>query len=514
MKNMIAVDVKSKKADPLKCVCDVLCVGVWAGEKLDKFASQVDVALAGGILKLITLGDFKGSAATSALLYGNDSMAAKRVLVVGLGEKKKAKIDTVRNSASLASFKAVDIKAEKVCMAMHYAFDGKFDIAQVGQAIAEGIYMGSYRYDEFLSEDKKDVRVERIVFEIAESDPDKLKQMLKGVGFGVVIGQAQNFARTLCNRPANYVFPQVFADEAKKLAKQTEGLSCAVFDEKQLEAKGMGGIVAVGKGSSNKPRMIILKYTPKVKMADKLATVGLIGKAITFDSGGISLKPGEGMDEMKMDMTGGAAVLGAMKAIAELGPGVNVYGVICSAENSPSGESYRPGDIITTYSGKTVEILNTDAEGRMVLCDGIAYAKELGCEPIVDIATLTGACVVALGKHKAGLMGNDDKLIKQLQEASVKSGEALWHMPCGDEYAEDMKSKIADLKNTGGKWGGSCTAGSFLGEFAGETKWAHLDIAGKMDASSEPMKKIMSAGSLGFGVRLFVAFIDELAKRK
>ncbi len=434
-------------------------------------------------------------------------------MLVGLGEKKKAKIDTVRNAASLASFRAVDIKAENVCMAMHYAFIGKFDIAQTGQAAAEGIYMGSYRYDEFVAEDKKDARVDEVIFEIAESDSDKLKKIRRGVGCGVVIGQSQNFARTLCNRPANYVYPQVFADQAKKLAKQTDGLSCRVFDEKQLEAKGMGGIVAVGKGSVNKPRMIILKYTPKGKMADKLGTIGLIGKAITFDSGGISLKPGAGMEDMKMDMAGGAAVLGAMKAIAELKPIVNVYGVICSAENSPSGESYRPGDIITTYSGKTVEILNTDAEGRMVLCDGIAYAKEIGCEPIVDIATLTGACMVALGKHKAGLMGNDDKLIKQLQKASVKSGEALWHLPCGDEYAKDMKSRIADLKNTGGKWGGSCTAGSFLGEFAGETKWAHLDIAGKMDAS-EPMKKIMSAGSLGFGVRLFVAFVDELAKKK
>lgn len=512
MKNMVAVKVETKKADPLQFACDMLCVGVWAQEKLDKFASQVDEALVGGISRLIKLGDFKGSAGTSVLLYGSGNMKAKRVLVVGLGEKKKAKVDTVREAGSLASFKAVDVKAESVCMATHYAFVGKFDIAQIGQATAEGIYMGSYRYDEFMAEDKKDVRAERIVFAIVESDSDGHKKIQKGVDCGVVIGESQNFARTLCNRPANYVYPQVFADEAKKLAKKIDGLSCTVFDEKQLEAKKMGGIVAVGKGSVNKPRMIILKYTPKGKMADKLPTVGLVGKAITFDSGGISLKPGEGMDEMKMDMTGGAAVLAAMKAIAEIGIEVNVYGVICAAENSPSGESYRPGDIITTYSGKTVEILNTDAEGRMVLCDGIAYAKEIGCEPIIDIATLTGACMVALGKHKAGLMGNDDKLIKQLQDASVKSGEPLWHLPCGDEYTEDMKSKIADLKNTGGRWGGSCTAGSFLGEFAGETKWAHLDIAGKMGAS-EPMQKIMSAGSVGFGVRLFVAFIDGLTKK-
>ncbi len=513
MKSMIVVSVKGKKGDPLGCVCDLLCVGLWAAEKLDKFAKQVDCALAGGISKLIELGDFKGSVATSALLYGSDNMKAKRVLVVGLGEKKKAKLDTIRDAVSLAGFKAVELKAKKVCMSIHYAFGREFDVEQLGQATAEGIYMGSYRYDEFIEKDKKNGRVDKVVFEVAESDSDKTKGISKGVGRGVVIGESQNFARTLCNRPANYVYPQVFADEAKKLAKQVDGLSCTVFDEKQLEAKKMGGIVAVGKGSKNKPRMIILKYTPKDKSAEGLPTVGLIGKAITFDSGGISLKACAGMEDMKMDMTGGAAVLGAMKAIAGLKPGINVYGVICAAENLPSGDSCRPGDIITTYSGKTVEILSTDAEGRMVLSDGIAYAKELGCEPIVDIATLTGACMVALGKHKAGLMGNDHKLIGLLQSASVKSGEALWHLPCGDEYAEEMKSKIADLKNLGGKWGGSCNGGAFLGEFAGETKWAHLDIAGKMDAS-EPMLKIMSSGSLGFGVRLFVAFIDELAKNK
>jgi leucyl aminopeptidase len=199
MKSMIAVNVKARKADPLKCVCDVLCVGVWAQEKLDKFAKQVDDALAGGIGKLIDLGDFKGSVATSALLYGNDGIPAKRVLLVGLGEKKKAKLDTVRNAASLASFKAVEIKAENVCMAMHYSFGGKFDIAQLGQATAEGVYMGSYRYDEFMAEDKKNSRVERIVFEVIESDSNKLRKMRKGVDGGVVIGQSQSFARTLCN---------------------------------------------------------------------------------------------------------------------------------------------------------------------------------------------------------------------------------------------------------------------------------------------------------------------------
>jgi leucyl aminopeptidase len=215
------------------------------------------------------------------------------------------------------------------------------------------------------------------------------------------------------------------------------------------------------------------------------------------------------MDQMKMDMTGGAVVLATMKAIAELKLPIKVTAVICAAENAPGGHSYRPGDVITSYSKKTIEVLNTDAEGRLCLCDGIHYAKELKCEPIIDVATLTGACMVALGTHKAGLMGNDNALIKSLQKAADDSGEPVWPMPSGNEYTKEMKSKIADLKNTGSRYGGACTAASFLGEFAGDTKWAHLDIAGKMDAS-EPLKKIATDGSIGFGVRLFVSFLSKV----
>jgi leucyl aminopeptidase len=219
------------------------------------------------------------------------------------------------------------------------------------------------------------------------------------------------------------------------------------------------------------------------------------------------------MNAMKMDMSGGGAVFGAMKAIAELKLGVNVLGIICAAENMPAGESYRPGDIITTYSGKTVEILNTDAEGRMVLCDGIHYAAKQKSDVIVDVATLTGSCMVALGAYKAGLMSNDDGVVRQIERASKESGEAVWHMPSGPEYLEEMKSKIADLKNTGSRWGGACTAAAFLGEFAGETKWAHLDMAGTMEPS-EAMKKFVSTGSIGFGVRLLTSFVKDFAKRK
>jgi leucyl aminopeptidase len=240
--------------------------------------------------------------------------------------------------------------------------------------------------------------------------------------------------------------------------------------------------------------------------------VALVGKAVTFDSGGISIKPSANMDQMKLDKSGGIAVLAAMKALAELKLPINVYGLIPSAENLPSGSSYRPGDIIKTYSGKTVEVQNTDAEGRLILCDALHYAVKQKCDVIIDVATLTGACIVALGKYKAGLMGNDDKLIKQLQKASEVSGEKVWHMPCGEEYVNEMKSKIADLKNIGSKWGGACTAAAFLSQFVGETKWAHMDIAG-MDLFSTS-NEYSAEGSTGFGVRLLTAYLINLTSKK
>jgi len=272
----------------------------------------------------------------------------------------------------------------------------------------------------------------------------------------------------------------------------------------------MGGILAVGSGSRSEPRLIVLKYTPKSKPAKGLPTVALVGKGITFDSGGISIKPAQDMDQMKLDKSGAIAVLATVRAIAELGLPIQVLGVIPSAENLPSGTSYRPGDIVTTYSGKTVEILNTDAEGRMILCDAIAYAAKQKCGVIVDIATLTGACMVALGTYKAGLMGNDNDLIGRIEKAATDSGESVWHLPSGEEYAEEMKSKIADLKNIGSRWGGACSAAAFLGQFAGDAKWAHLDIAG-MDVCAKPTE-CTALGSTGFGVRLLTTYLMNLVE--
>jgi leucyl aminopeptidase len=292
---------------------------------------------------------------------------------------------------------------------------------------------------------------------------------------------------------------------AKKITKNNPSLSCKIFDEKKLLKMGAGGILCVAKGSKNKPAMIVLKYTPPKKTANT-KSVALIGKAITFDSGGISLKPGAGMDQMKMDKGGGVAVIGAMKAIASLKPKSIVYGIICAAENMPSGESFRPGDIIKTLSGKTVEVLNTDAEGRLILCDGIHYAKTQKVDTIVDIATLTGACLVALGESKAGLFSNDPKLSKLLEESSKSVGEELWQLPCGKDYLEDLKSPIADLRNIGKtRWGSASSAAAFLGEFAKGCSWAHLDIAGP--GMRDTKSRYGFSGVEAWGVRLLVDFV-------
>lgn len=514
MKQIINVEVRTQKVEPdiSRCETDLLAIGMFSDVKgLDKLTAELNNKLGGAIERLIKLGDFKGKEGTNTIVYGNDSIKAKRVLLIGLGDKKKSTLDTLRKAAANAANKAVAIKAETLNLTLHRAFGGRFDFATMGRAIAEGAYLGSYRYDEFVSKSENG-RLERLSVTVIDYDLDKIRSLDKGVSKGVIIGKAQSYARTLANRPANIINPPELAAEAKRMVKGIAGLSYTVFDEKEMAERGMGGVLAVGSGSKTPPRFIVLKYSLADKAASRLPTIALVGKAITFDSGGISIKPAEHMEEMKLDKTGGIAVLGTMKAVAELGLALNVYGIIPAAENMPSGTSYRPGDIITTFSGKTVEVVNTDAEGRIILCDGLAYAVKQNCDIIIDIATLTGACRVALGKYMAGLMGNDDKLIKRLQRAAEESGEKVWPMPSGDEYAEEMKSKIADLKNTGSKWGGACTGAAFLRQFVGDAKWAHLDIAGT-EMFDKPTE-FTTEGSSGFGVRLLTTFLMNLMGTK
>lgn len=509
MKEIIHVELKTRSVDFSACKTDILAVGTFCDVKeLDRLNKELDGKLDGAISRLIKLGDFNGKDGTSAVVYTNGRIGAERVLLVGLGEKKKAALETVRKAAATAAKKAVESKAQTLSLALHKAFGARFDLSAMGQACAEGAYFGSYRYDEFVTEGE-DGRLGALDVELIDSDSAKMQKLTKGLLSGIAVGRAQSYARTLANRPANVVNPAELAAAAKELARGSKRLSCTVFDENQMAAKGMGGVLAVGSGSQSKPRFIVLKYTPAAKIPADRPKVALVGKAITFDSGGISIKPAANMEEMKLDKSGGTAVLGTMKAVAELALPVHVLGIVPAAENMPSGTSYRPGDIVKTFSGKSVEVQNTDAEGRMILCDALNYAVKQNCDVIIDIATLTGACVVALGKYMAGLMGNDDGLTKQLQKAAELSGEKVWPMPSGEEYAKEMKSKIADLKNIGSKWGGACTAAAFLGQFVGGKKWAHLDIAGVWNF--EKTTEFAAEGASGFGVRLLTTFLANLA---
>ncbi len=511
MKKIIDVELKTRTVGLSECKTQMLVIGQFSDDKkpLPEIFGLCK-KLGGAVEQVVKLGDFKGKTGTSALIYGNKNIGASRLLMVGLGEREKATIDTIRQAAALAANKAVSMKVSKMALAIQKGLGAKFDTALAAQALAEGIYYGSFRYDEYVTTDE-DGRSDSLVVEVIDDNAAKTKRLENGLKKGAIIGKAQSYARALANRPGNVINPPSLAAEAKKLAAKTKGLSCKVLDEKQLAKLGMGGILAVGSGSKTPPRLIIVKYSPPGK-AKRLPTVALVGKAITFDSGGISIKPAQNMEQMKLDKSGGIGVLATIKAAAELKLPVNIYALVPSAENMPGGSSYRPGDIVTTYSGKTVEIQNTDAEGRMILCDALHYAVKQNCGVIIDVATLTGACVVALGTFMAGLMGNDEKLNKDLEEAAKASGEKVWQLPCGDEYAEEMKSKIADLKNTGGRWGGACTAAAFLRQFVGEKKWAHLDIAG-VDCFEKPTASA-SEGASAFGVRLLTAYLMKLTGTK
>lgn len=499
-KNIIKVSVKTSSMDAVRAKVDLLAVGITSDAKrLGGVAAEVNAKLNGAVVNVQKAGDFDAKAGKIAVVYGDGKSGAARILLVGLGEKKKLTTNCFRKAAAAAANKAVDLKCKSLGLALHQDINKKFNIIELGKALAEGVYFGGYRYDEFVA-DGETPRPKSLGVAIYDTS------IARGVKAGCVIGQAQAYARTIGNRPGNVINPVTLAAEAKKMANKASGLSCTVFDDKKLVEMKAGGILAVGGGSSARPRMIMLKYKTSAKNAE---TIALVGKAVTFDSGGINIKPSAGMEDMKYDKGGGIAVLGAMKAIAGLKPKVNVIGLIPAAENMPGTGSYRPGDIVTTMSGKTVEINNTDAEGRMIMCDAIHYAvSKLKVDTVIDVATLTGACMIALGTRMAGVMSDDDKLFEKIHEASETSGEVVWRLPVDDDFASDMKSKIADLKNTGPRPGGASTAAAFLKQFAGETSWAHIDIAGVMEVSGYG-KGITGPGVGAFGVRLFADLVCQ-----
>jgi leucyl aminopeptidase len=369
--------------------------------------------------------------------------------------------------------------------------------------LAEGAVYANYAADLYKTKDREDHDVEKCL--LLFDGGNKAEEIEEGLRRGAIVGEAVNFARTLCNEPANILTPTQFATRAADAAKEA-GLDVQVVEREEMESLGMNALLAVNRGSEQPPKLLILRTPGALAKRDGEPLVAIVGKGITFDSGGISIKPSDKMEEMKSDMAGGAAALGALLALGRLCPHKPVIGLIPLTENMPSGRATKPGDVVKSYLGKTIEIINTDAEGRLILADALAYAKTLGATQILDAATLTGACVVALGHVNAGMLGTDQKTIDRLRANCTVTGEGLWQLPLDDAYRKAIRSEIADMKNVGSRGGGTITAAKFLQEFVEDTPWVHLDIAG-MDLDTEG-RPFACKGATGFGVRTFVQLLE------
>ena len=460
----------------------------------------VDKALNGQISHLIAEGDFKGKAQETALLYSNGAVPAKRVLVVGLGQEKKFGLEAIRVAAATAARRVRDLRVKSFSTIVHGGGQGGISLADATQAIVEGTELALYEYKELKTEPEDDPKkVKDMTFVVFDKSKHPEVEAAVEVGRKIVAGV--HLARDLVNRPANYATPSILAQHAREIAGEF-GMACRVLDEAGMAELGMGSLLSVAQGTDEPAKFIILEHNPG---NDRLDTLVLIGKGITFDSGGISLKGREGMESMKGDMAGGAVVLGAMRAVAALDLPLHVVGLVPATENLPSGKAYKPGDVVRAMNGKTIEVISTDAEGRMILVDALTYADRYHPKAVVDLATLTGSIVVALGHHAIGLFSNDDDLAARLQAAGQTSFERVWRMPLFEEYGQQLKSHVADFKHTGGRPGGAITAAFFLSKFIGDFPWVHLDIAGK--AWTDEDKPYTPRWATGIGVRLLTQFL-------
>ena len=478
---------------------DLLVVGLFAGVKKPTGATAVaDSALGGMISRLIKDGEIDGKADKVTVIHCPGKLKVGKVAVVGLGKQKKFDLEAGRRAAAAFIKKAREIKAARVVTIVHGCGCGDLDPAEAAKALVEGAVLGLYKFAGY-AKDKDEPQFEVKELVLVDHDRGKIAKLSRGAKLGLIIAEAENHARDLVNEPSNMMTPIRFAELAKKIAR-INGLKFTVLDPKKA---GMEALWAVAKGSNQPPRLVALEYRGDPRSKEKIA---LIGKGITFDSGGISLKPSKNMDEMKSDMAGAAAVLGVMSLLADLKPTKNVIGVIPLTENMPSGHATKPGDVVGSLAGYTIEVTNTDAEGRMILADAITYAKERGATKLIDVATLTGGCITALGDAATAVIGNDQALIDQVISAGNLCGQKMWQLPLYDEYKEALKSKIADLKNTAGTGKASPSSGaSFLAKFVGETPWAHLDIAGT--AFLDKGRGYLPEGATGVPVRTFIELL-------
>ncbi len=502
------MDVKVLQGSIETTAADAIIINLFDGVELPAGAtSAVDKALNGAITDLIRGGDFRGKLNEIAVLYTRGALPAARVIVVGLGKVADFSVDRVRQAAAMAAKKARDLGCKSIASTAHGAGTGQIDPAAAAQAVVEGTVLGLYKWIEHRHVANERGPIESLT--LVEFDATKVAAIEAGAHAGEGIASGVNHARDLVNEPPNYLTPAKLAEAAQRIAAET-GVSCIVHDIEWIRAQQMGALLGVTQGSINPPHFIELEYK-----GSEAAPLVFVGKGITFDSGGISLKPADGMEAMKDDMGGAAAVIGAVEAIARLKLPVHVIGLIPTCENLPSGTAFRPADVLTARNGKTIEIISTDAEGRLILADALCYAADFKPQAVIDLATLTGACVIALGENvAAGFFCNDDDLARKVKIASNTSAEKLWRLPLFEDYLDKVRSDNADIKNSGGRFGGVGTSAIFLHEFTAYP-WAHWDIAGVVvdktgytPLSPRTHLPYVIRGGTGFGVRALV----ELAK--
>ena len=491
----ISVEFGEMEAKP----AEMGIIGLFEGERpLDGDAGAVDEALGGAISELIGSGEFEGKLNQISVVHTRGAIPLKRVLVIGLGKRDEFDLDRTRLTSSKAVIHIRDMGLKEFLTGLHNLI--MFNRSTAAEAVVTGTLMGLYRFTKYKTVESDEAK-EVEEFTLMDRGETEIAEVREGARRGRIVAEAVNFARDLSNEGGNNMTPTKMAEKASEMADDY-GLKLQVLDRGEVQRLEMGAFLGVAQGSDQPPKFIIIEYKPGEEGLD---TIVLVGKSITFDSGGISIKPSEKMEEMRYDKSGGCAVLGVMRAVSELGLPINVVGLLPATENLPSGSALKPGDVLRSSSGKTIEVINTDAEGRLTLSDALTYATRYKPKAIIDLATLTGACVVALGNHASGLLGNDEALKEKIKRAAEASGEKVWELPLWEEYDEQIKSDFADVKNVGGREGGAITAAAFLKKFVEEYPWAHLDIAGTAWTVEE--RGYFSKGATGVGVRLIVQFL-------
>jgi len=511
MNKVELLDIKAVNADVTQLETDAVVVNLFEGvTSPDGATGAVDKALGGLISELIGSGEIRGLQSETTLIhtpvYAYPDFKPARVLVLGLGESDSFDLDGVRRVAAAAARKMRSSGLKNVSTIVHGAGIGGLDPLDSAQALVEGSILGSYRFLRHKTVNEN-VRDDLDSLTLVESDASKLNQITTGMTIAQAVAEAENLARDLVNEPANKLSPSDLADVATSLASEN-GLTSVVLEREDVAKLGMGAYLGVAQGGDRPPKFIHLTYEGDSANPDN--NIWLIGKGITFDSGGISLKPGAGMGKMKGDMGGGASVIAAMGAIAKIKPAINVHAVCAATDNMPGGSAQKPGDVVTAVNGMTIEVDNTDAEGRLTLADAIGYAQSKGASKIVDVATLTGAARIALGDGVSPVFGNDDDLVTAVLDSSKEAGESMWLLPLDPVTKRQNNSSVADVKNTGGRGGGSTTAAHFIAEFAGDTPWVHIDIAAT--SMLDRTRGWMPAGATGVPTRSLVNLVRKLAE--